>query len=570
MANLISNVVEEEEVKRVFSWTLRMLSSVVGNTFGPGARYSMLLSESAYPESSKDGHTVLGTTKFGGIIEEKLKEQINLLTLEIANTVGDGTTSAVILCSLIYDAFINNPDVDSIKPQELMDRFKAQIELIKEDILSQKQEFDADMAYKIAYIATNGNEFIAGQLKDLYAKYGNELEIEVMASSNNDTYLREYDGLTLETGMADICYQNVPGKDLSVIVNPEIYAFDCPIDTPAIGEVFQAIIKQNIIEPGSVSKTMTPTVILCPKIGYDYDHFMNYIGKIMNSVKEVSNRPPLLIITNLRMNKIYEIVTELCGCKWIRKVLNEKNRAELAKKNEIATATNFKIFAGSAQEVKADSFKTIFVAPKDMYTVGGDGQTTFSDTYNQFVMNLKLELETAERETKDLAVRANIRRTLHCLTASMVDFCVGGITVADRDALMHLIDDAVKSTKSAAKYGVGYAANYHGLVSSLKLVDKDPLIGNILFESYKELSLKLYESCLSIDEAKDKIQESIDKGMPYDLRKKEFNGEVLGSIMADVTILDTIAKILSLIITCRQVVLPDTRHMCNYVPKDVE
>ena len=42
----------------------------------------------------------------------------------------------------------------------------------------------------------------------------------------------------------------------------------------------------------------------------------------------------------------------------------------------------------------------------------------------------------------------------------MIDFLVGGITIADRNNLKASVEDAVLNCRSAAKYGVGYGANF--------------------------------------------------------------------------------------------------------------
>lgn len=563
-----SNVVGRKELRKCQSWTLRMMADIVMSTYGPKASNTMLISDNSYTEYSKDGHTVGGDVKFTARLEEAIRQEVSQLTLEIANTVGDGTTSAVILASLILDAFAAIEDENTIKPYDLIKRFKDCVEKLKAEILSRTQEFTPDMAYKIAYIATNGNDWVAEQLKGLYDKYGKELEIQVMASPNQDTYLREYDGLTLTSGYADTCYQNIEGKALSEIKDAEIYAFADPIDTPSLGDVFQKIIEENIVTPGMAGKKMTPTVILSPKIGYDYDFVMSKLAKMLLAYPDVTVKPPILVVTNIPGNSLYDTIVNLAGAKWIKKFIDPKVKEQEAKNGNVATITNFKTFAGKAELVKADAVKTVFVNPKDMYEII-DGEAVPSKAYTTFLTNIKNELAEAERSTKDLNVIGNLRRRLHCLQSNMVDFCVGGLTVGDRDSLMHLVEDAVKSCKSAATYGVGYAANCEGLLATRKFINDDTVISPILAKAYEDLVSILYTSCLSEEDAKNALAETFQRGEPIDLRAEEFNGTVLGSIMADVVVLETISKILSLMITCNQAIMPP-QYMVNYEPKDVD
>ena len=573
MSTGVSNVVAGKELRGIQVWTMKLLSAVVEKTFGPTQSNTWMILDGAYSEYSKDGHTVLGEVKLGARIEEAIRQEISLLTLEIANTVGDGTTSAVILSSIIMTVFakLEEEGLMDVRPFEFIERFKACVEEIKQEILKRKQEFTPELAYEIAHIATNGNAWVAGQIKDLYSKYGNELHIEILTSPNKETYTREYDGLTLPAGYADICYQNTTGKALAVIHNAEIYSFSDPIDTPAMGDVFKEIIEKNIYEPGKAGKEMTPTVILCPKIGYDYDFLMGNLAKMMYAYPDATMKPPILIITNIPGNSLYDSITSLSGAKWIKKFIDPKVKEQEAKAGNVCTVTNFKSFAGSADLVRSDAEKSVFINPKNMYEgTDGEGNPKLSTMYNTYLQSLKNELEEAERATMDLNIIGNIRRKIHCLQSNMVDFAIGGITVGERDSLRHLVEDAVKSCASAAQYGVGYAANCEGLLATHKLIGSDELISPILADAYKQLVMKLYTKTLSTEEAEDAFSETFVKEMPIDLRSKEFNGKVLGSIMSDVVILETISKILSLMITCNQVILPNPAHMINYTPIDAD
>jgi hypothetical protein len=568
MSTNMSNVVGKKEFRRVCKWTLNLLADVVYSTFGPEASNTMMLSTTTYNEFSKDGHTVLGDVQIGGVIEQSIKQEINLLTLEIANTVGDGTTSAVILSSIIFNAFCELEQEEEIRPSELIKRFKACVEKIKNEILSRTQEFDADMAYKIAYTATNGSEFVANQIKELYDKYGNELHIDVIASPNHDTYIREYDGLTLTAGYADSCYQNTEGAAIAQIRDAEIYAFSDPIDTPALGDVFKRIINANIIEPGQSGQPMTPTVILCPKIGYDYDFLMGNLAKILLAYPDPVTKPPILIVTNIPGKSLYDTIVSLCGARWIKKYISPEVKAQEVKLGNVATETNFKKFAGKAGLVKADAMKTVFINPAKMYD--DKDCTILSKQYNTYLANFENELKDAEREISDLNFIGDLRRKLHCLKSNMVDFAIGGVTVGERDALRHLVEDAVKSCQSAAKYGVGYAANCEGLLATKKLQGDDKVISPILAGAYRELVFKLYNTSMTESKATMAIEKTFVNEMPIDLRSGEFNGIVVGSIMSDVVILETIAKILTLLITCNQVMLPDVTHNIDYTPKEME
>jgi hypothetical protein len=119
-------------------------------------------------------------------------------------------------------------------------------------------------------------------------------------------------------------------------------------------------------------------------------------------------------------------------------------------------------------------------------------------------------------------------------------------------------------------YGVGYAANYMGLSKSFEVAskyansDEDDIIKDIatsIFASYVDAAYILYGTvCLDKDIVEAFIYSSINKGYPYDISTgvldENDNGKnILCSIMLDVNILDTLSKIITMMVTCNQALL---------------
>lgn len=566
-----NNIVRKEQLREIQSWTLSFLRNVVEATQGPKSSNTMILKANEFNKYSKDGHSVLKEVKFTDVIENALKNDMVSLTQEISNTVGDGTTSAVILASILFEKFKDIEATGKCTPYELIERFKKHSEKMKEIILKRKREFTPETAYEISYIATNGNEEVAKTISEFYEKYGNDLYIDLMASPNKETYVREFEGLTLDTGYADNCFQNVDGQALVEINKPNIYAFEDPIDVPSMGELFVGIIQKNIMAPLSTKlyNNIIPTVIICPKIGYDYDAFMQELAKTFVQVNP-SQRPPLLVITNVMgsaSREIYENIVHLSGAKFIRKFINPEVKKEAAEKGEVATLSNIDKFAGKCEVVRSTIDSSVFISPEKMYK--DENKEEYSDLYNGLIMNIEAEIKQAEATSKDLNLIGDLKRKLHALKSNMIQYAIGGVTVGDRDSIKHLVEDAVKSCRSAAKYGVGQAANIEGLLASMELATEDDIIGEAIAKAYLELVMTLYMTVYSEEKAKELVQQSIDRKEAFDLKHETFNDTVLASIMSDVVIFETLSKILTLIITCNQVVLPEV-IMNTYKYEDIK
>jgi hypothetical protein len=164
-----------------------------------------------------------------------------------------------------------------------------------------------------------------------------------------------------------------------------------------------------------------------------------------------------------------------------------------------------------------------------------------------------------------------LKKRLSALKANMVEYLVGGITVSERDATKDLVEDAIKNCKSAAKYGVGRAANFEGLVHSLRTLKSKRVnvenmikedISGAIFGAYCDIAEILYGTVSNDeDEIKKYLYNSIEIGNPYNISSgtlPDLNSNytnVKCSIMLDVNILTTISKIITIMVTCNQCLL---------------
>ena len=90
-------------------------------------------SPSEFANTTKDGHTVLNNIKFTGMIESTVVQELGELTTHIVKTVGDGTTSAIILSSIIFDALVDSKL--KAHPSVIINTFKEVVNEIIEEII---------------------------------------------------------------------------------------------------------------------------------------------------------------------------------------------------------------------------------------------------------------------------------------------------------------------------------------------------------------------------------------------------------------------------------------------------
>ena len=307
---------------------------------------------------------------------------------------------------------------------------------------------------------------------------------------------------------------------------------------------------------------MIPTVIMAPRISRDYSSYIDSLMQLMAGAP-AANRGWLNIITDIHGCDMeqYEDICDLCGCKAIKKYLDPEIQKEDIKQGLAPTPDTVVTFAGEAEMVSSDANKTTFVNPMKMYESDG----SYSGLFNQRIDYLEKQIHKLEVEGNNTTDVYTLKKRLNSLKGKMVEIFIGGVTVADRDAERDLLEDAVLNCRSAALNGVGYAANYEGLRASNKVFEElydqefsNPLktsIAKIISEAYFDISSLLYSS---IGSNPDKvITDSLyTYGCPMNVVTKSFDKSVLSSIDTDICIINTISKIVTIMATANQFVLP--------------
>lgn len=566
MSNLFTNVVSKEALRRAQLETMEVLKEYLSKSFGPYGSNTIINKENGLPRYTKDGHTILKSIQVSGEIEKAVLSDIEEETRTQAIKIGDSTTSITILSAIIFKALSeyekNHPDKT---PAQIVKTFKNVTEEICEEIKKHGRETTVDDVYNIALISTNGDEKLATMLKNIYEEFGLDVYIDVKASMNGTTYLKEINGMTMDCGFLDPTLINDPTKNTCVISNPRIYAFKDPIDTIEMGAFLDAILYKNIIKPIKEQdvESMVPTVIMAPRISRDYSAFMDQLMQSM-AAAPAANRGWLNIITDIQSCDMeqFEDICDLCGCKYIKKYLDPEIQKEDITKGYAPTPDTINDFSGTADKVISDANKTTFINPLNMYEEDGSNSPLLDQRLDYLERQIK-RLEVEGNNTTDIYT---LKKRLNSLKGKMVEIYIGGVTVADRDAERDLLEDAVLNCRSAALNGVGYAANFEGLRAANEVFYKyaeepesdENIISGIIFNAYDEITRLLYSTIPNKDEYDlDKmILDSLTvKYCPYNIATDEYDGKVLTSIDTDICTLTTISKIITIMATANQFIL---------------
>lgn len=563
---IYSNIVPQSIVRDTQRKTLEVIADALSNSFGPKGSTTAIVKHldpneaNISIEYTKDGHTIVKSMMFMGTIERSVQDLLTELTRYVVKEVGDGTTSAVILCKTVFDALCDNENIALASPSDTLHTFHEVIEEINKRILELGRECTIEDIYNIALISTNNNEEISKTLLHIYERYGLDVYIDVGISNEVDNIVKEYDGMTLDTGFTDICFVNDKATNTSKIIKPNIYCFNDPIDTPEMLGFLDAILEHNILRcyrPNSVYEPI-PTVILAKKITPDSSSYFETVVKLMN---QYPGKIPLLIVSDIHQDYLYEDIAQMCGARFIKKYISQEIQQKDVEAGIAPTLENVWEFCGHADEVRSDQLKTQVIRPAKMFNEDG----TKSDDYNTMLNYLETQINKAINDDAGVNEIARTKRRYNSFKGNMIDFLIGGVTLADREALKSSVEDAVLNCRSAAVNGVGYGANFMAFKVLSDMKNNDPkwssnAIVGILYTAYVDLIKILYTKSFDASEIIDILDNSLKYGCPLNIRTNEYDKAVLSSIKSDTIVLDTIDKILALMYTTNQYLVPTPAH----------
>ncbi len=589
--NMQTNIVHKDKLKQIQSKTLSIMKDAIICSMGPAGSNTLILKGDGklnVEEYSKDGNKIISNIKFQNPIEQSIQSQVETATKRVEKKVGDGTSSIVVLSSIIFDLLLKAEQEGRIAPNpyQVMRDFQTAVNTIKEEILSHKRDCTLEDIYNISLISTNGNADLADSMVEIYKDFGMNVFIDVSASLDEKNETRDYNGLTIDCGYSDHAFVNT-NEGISRIINPRIYAFEDPVDSPEMINYFDKILRTNILENFNNPEKWIPTVIMAPKISRDMAAQLRKLVDILNTYAETNytQKPPILIVTNIFGISVnhYDHITSLCGCKKIRKYIDVSIQKKDQESGLAPTLDNVADFYGTAELVEADALITKFKSPDLMYekieitdddgkteiqyVVDDDGKAITSKTYDSLINALESQLKRATTDN-DVESIGSLQRQLNSLRANMVEFFVGGLSMIDREAAKDLVEDAVLNCRSAAANGVGFGANYEGYRAVSYLWEK--AVGNygdlvhpelteyydIIASAYHEILNILYSTVLYGEELANVLDRVMDcEDGPYNISTQKFDGKVLTSIMSDVTILDIISKIITIMFTSNQALI---------------
>lgn len=582
----VSNIVPKNVLREVQLETIERIANALANSYGPSGSTTLIrkgddVKGSGVTAYTKDGHSILGSIKFNKPIEMSILDDLKDITRNTVKTVGDGTTSAVILS---YEIFRALNEIISDHANFTEKAVVAELQKVVKDITTiienSKQKPTIDKIYQIALTSTDGNEEVASSIREIYEQFGLGVYIDVGISNTTNHMVKTYEGLTIDGGYFNPCFINRAKDAVSELQNPNIYIFEDPIDNNYTLNLCYKIVEQNLIAPltkyntlvqqgnqaeadAVIANELKATAIITPTFGRDIRSQMDSIIDMMSSSK-IEQRAPLTIITGMTDVDRLADLAAMTGAKTIKKYVDPEVQKSDVEKGIAPTLDNVATdFGGKAELLVADTKTTKVINPELMFVNDEEGKRVFSSEYNNLLASLEAQL--AQLDTvKESATEVNVlRRRIQSLKCNMVDYLIGGVSYTDRDALKDAVEDAVLNCRSAAKEGIGYAANFEGLRAAYEVAEVtsnlSPIreaVSNAVYKAYANTVARIYVDYMAVEdiEQDDLIKTLIERNKPIDVTGND--REVLSSIKTDPTTLQAIVDIVGLMFKTNQFLCP--------------
>ncbi len=208
--------VKGEKLSALILSTMEKVSTIVGDTLGPGGR-PVLIERQEHdlaPIATKDGVTVFRALGFQDATQQCIMESIRDASVRTANEAGDGTTTATILSYHITRSMVaycaKHPDQS---PQLVMRKIQTAMDTIVRptiEALAHKADLTTDagrdLLFDVARISANGDEALANAVLECYDTVGDQGHVTIVEGSGRSSYkVEKLDGYPIASGYEDSC-----------------------------------------------------------------------------------------------------------------------------------------------------------------------------------------------------------------------------------------------------------------------------------------------------------------------------------------------------------------------------
>lgn len=588
-----SNIIPQEEFQNLILEVFQTVADGVGQSLGPLGSVSTLI-DGTSTTTTKDGFTIFNQIKFRNKFKCMAYGLIADPCRKLNNTVGDGTSTAIVLTKNMYAAYMQQKEEISRYyrlPRTFLKIWDDVVDDLKHVIHSYATPITSDEIYHIANIASNGDSAIAQNLFNIYSA-SESPTIVLKNSPTNKCFIESNSGFMFPNNLYDNSYCTTDDAH-ALFSDVRILVFDHKVGL----KEFTSIIKpSNEINKCNGYSTM----VIAP--AYDETFMHNQLNPYLKQELYGASSMSLIITSYKYTDLIYdEQLSDLAALvgatvltsEFVEGVATETSDFTDGKLYEYLTDPA-RSMCGIAPQIEASAYNgSTFiqnVLPENFRALIDVAKKNYEYEANN------TEYEKIEYSAKLVKLKARISQ----LNMENYNYYIGSDSRLQTKLLYTVIEDVVKATKSARKYGTVPGCQL-SIIKSCNVIDErykgmDPgqltnddvlrimitdIIRNAVIYTYRQvlegpngggikniLALIYPTNMKKISEedmdeyieskTNEIISTSIAKFKVLDIDSVAFSSDIISSVETDLNVLTAASELVKLLISSNQCIYVDS------------
>jgi chaperonin GroEL len=575
---ILTNVVEEKTTKNQIRATMQLIAKALCGTLGPYGSTSILEDQGLkHHLVTKDGYDLLTRMTFDNEISRTILDILKSISSSQVSTVGDGSTSAIVVASSLYEAITdpaNKEMLSKVASKDIVDMLNYLAEILEEELKKAAKPISEDLHEldTVGAIAVNNDKECGKMVADIYRKIGKYgfITTDAVEQIQKDTV--EYkEGIQWKRPyLEDYFAINIPSKK---VVHEEPYLF---LTTEVLTQNHLQLLMDVI---GYAARESRPLLIVC--CGADQDARTFFKKNRLKHLAMSDRKTPELVFTVVDIDTVTETskatlrnLALLTGCEIYSPV-------EHAEHTHPYFLAHQKQFYGKAAKVIVTPKETQVIC--DTSLIPEEYDVIRKAKEEELLKQINNALSKTDRTMDDEKEIYYLKYEYNSLLGNSAVLHVGGQTLTERMSRERLLEDAVLACRSAINYGTIYGGN---LAIPKIIYDKFDYILNLLYTKFNYLPFKTDEekekfftyflnifqdafkqsyrhvldnSYFNEQEVEDVVDRCIKESVFYNLKTHKYEGMsetgVINSVDTDTQILKACISIIGLLATSNQVVI---------------
>jgi len=560
---LNSNIIDEIEAKEKIKSTLNKIAQEVSRSLGPYGSTTIIEDRLGDHYMTKDGYTILKAMNYNYDISRTVLDIVKKISKSLVRTVGDGSTSSVIIANELFNSINDISKELELAPQDILEIFSVLSEKFESMILDNATQITDDnfdeTITKIATISCNNNQESGKLFCDIFKSIGRYGFINLENGKSSKDYFEKVQGIEVPRGWINARMANqsdrisVEYENALVFMMNDIMSDD---EIDFIASIMEAVcIKQNI-----------PLVLIAT-------NYTSSVKSFFDANLQKNKHLPVVAIdidaSTKNGKERFDDLALALGCHYYDKYNGMEDIKEFSIKD-----------LGKCKRIKGDDLRTTFI--------DGDGYVSNAEKLQEHIKNLEDEYqrlyhmdEVHDNREKDLF---QIKKRIATLTSSMATLYVGGGSEMERTTRKFLMEDAVYACRSSIEYGyvvggnmilpklimkyedvliedttnderLSYLSNIYGdrenFMSAITFV-----IEKILYAFKKSFLTVLDNAHISSEKAETIMKTCLDEDKIYNVKLRRYENDnetnVINSAQTDIEIIKASFSIIGLLATSNQ------------------